>query len=582
MDESRKRRRSGSRKVGPAAAAADAAAAAADSAAAAAAAAPPAAVSDAAVKAAVHEELLAMWPVTDLSMKALRQAVEKRLGVSLLSARSVIREALQEFYKRRKEAETHRSWFGKAMGFEETTYHETKARLAKSRGGGRTRPTLCGHGIGEFHFISLAELRKQAAAACAKTARCIRGDPQFVLSNVVGEAKELHCRAESHGAVFQVASQFNCLEFITDTKIPEDGITAYQYDKTQGPICAMCCAAACAYRNYLVRMPDGAVGQTEHNQLNGLAAVQEALGGQYFTVRNGYTSGTAGSLRQLRVRLRSLGEEGRRKLQDSIHFGVQYNCDVTAEEAEKTGLRVTQVFCSALSVSYSRLSGALWEPFARLVLEAAYEATVYAAMCARARNISQKGPVKLYLTKLGDGAFGNEPDWVADSVERGFARARAQLIRSGGGCGVHASLVHYLTIDAENFGYLDSVFVRTDLSDTEPDEPPPKRRRAAAPNPWATAVRALQSEPAAPRAAAAAALLRIVDMASRPGKQGRLSCGTVAYKEKLVPCPSHTLVLEALGWKRASVGGADLWILDKATAPKISKKCRGDLESLVP
>ena len=41
---------------------------------------------------------------------------------------------------------------------------------------------------------------------------------------------------------------------------------------------------------------------------------------------------------------------------------------------------VTQAYCSAISVSYSGCQAALWKPFASFVLDAAYEATMYAAL----------------------------------------------------------------------------------------------------------------------------------------------------------------------------------------------------------
>lgn len=75
------------------------------------------------------------------------------------------------------------------------------------------------------------------------------------------------------GSVFQVASQFNCLEMVGPGERPEDGITQYFLDKTQGPgssascihafyaasiadfahrktACAMACPAATLFRNY--------------------------------------------------------------------------------------------------------------------------------------------------------------------------------------------------------------------------------------------------------------------------------------------------------------------------------------------
>jgi hypothetical protein len=44
-------------------------------------------------------------------------------------------------------------------------------------------------------------------------------------------------------SVFQAASQFNCLEFPGPECKPEDGVTAYFCDRTQGPACALACGA---------------------------------------------------------------------------------------------------------------------------------------------------------------------------------------------------------------------------------------------------------------------------------------------------------------------------------------------------
>jgi hypothetical protein len=78
------------------------------------------------------------------------------------------------------------------------------------------------------------------------------------------------------------------------------------------------------------------------------------------------------------------------------------------------GYLVSQAYCSALPVSYSSHPAELWEPFARFILEGAYEATLRAAHL----NAEQTGNNTVYLTLLGGGAFGNETDWILDSLER--------------------------------------------------------------------------------------------------------------------------------------------------------------------
>ena len=56
---------------------------------------------------------------------------------------------------------------------------------------------------------------------------------------------------------------------------PEDGVDRYEYDRTQGPACAIACGAGTIYRNYFVPI-DGDIGQTAHRQLNGLADLAAA------------------------------------------------------------------------------------------------------------------------------------------------------------------------------------------------------------------------------------------------------------------------------------------------------------------
>ena len=75
---------------------------------------------------------------------------------------------------------------------------------------------------------------------------------------------------------------------------------------------------------------------------------------------------------------------------------------------------VSQAYCSALPVAYSRHASNLWEDFARLVLEASYEATICTAILNSIRN----GNNRLFLTLLGGGAFGNETAWIVGAIRR--------------------------------------------------------------------------------------------------------------------------------------------------------------------
>ena len=75
---------------------------------------------------------------------------------------------------------------------------------------------------------------------------------------------------------------------------------------------------------------------------------------------------------------------------------------------------VSQAFCSALPVAYTRVPPSHWEAFASLVLQAAYEATILAAVLNAQRGASHV----VLLTELGGGAFGNHSDWIHAAMRR--------------------------------------------------------------------------------------------------------------------------------------------------------------------
>ena len=52
--------------------------------------------------------------------------------------------------------------------------------------------------------------------------------------------------------------------------------------------------------------------------------------------------------------------------------------------------------------------------FAGLVLEAAYESTI----CAAIINATETGSNKLFLTTIGGGVFGNDDHWIFAAIER--------------------------------------------------------------------------------------------------------------------------------------------------------------------
>ena len=82
---------------------------------------------------------------------------------------------------------------------------------------------------------------------------------------------------------------------------------------------------------------------------------------------------------------------------------------------------MTQVYASAMPISYADDSDDDWEPLTRLVLEAAYEAIFVVAM----QSAAQTGVDRLFLTRLGGGAFCNPSGWLNDAIARAVTRFAA-------------------------------------------------------------------------------------------------------------------------------------------------------------
>jgi hypothetical protein len=216
-----------------------------------------------------------------------------------------------------------------------------------------------------------------------------------------------------------VASQFNLLEMVSPTVTPEHGVTRYQHDRTQGPACAIAAGAATIYRNYFAPV-GGSYGQTTERQFDGLADLGETLGGALnqpvkalWSMQNGYALCTRAGLDAIAEHLGALQPEQFDILRGKLCIGIHRDVEVT-DAAGKHRPLVSQAFCSALPVAYSPVPSSHWEPFASLVLQAAYEATMWAAVLNAQRGASKV----VLLTCLGGGAFGNDDSWIHAAVRR--------------------------------------------------------------------------------------------------------------------------------------------------------------------
>ena len=243
-------------------------------------------------------------------------------------------------------------------------------------------------------------------------------DGQIQVSEVVANVQELHKQPENANALFQAASQFNLLEMISPSVTPEKGIAQYEYDRTQGPACAISCGAGTIYRNYFAEV-NGKIGQTENNQIDCLELIGETLGNEnseLWTMKNGFTLMDLQGLLAINKKLANMSYEQREDLKSKLKTGIQWNTEVTLPGAKH---KVSQIYCSALPVAYNHnIETSYWEAFSRVILEATYESTILAGVL----NMEKYKSNKVFLTLVGGGAFGNKEHWIFESLQKVIRR----------------------------------------------------------------------------------------------------------------------------------------------------------------
>jgi hypothetical protein len=302
------------------------------------------------------------------------------------------------------------TWFEQLTGFPEKSPEQVRQNITldgdtlTSRVNGQVM--VCG----QLEIPTLADLRRRVRSGG-------QGRGKISLRELVANVQDLHTDVANAGSLFQVASQFNLLEMASPTVTPERGVGIYETDYTQGPACAIAAGAGTIYRNYFVPL-NGRIGQSADNQLDCLADLGRALGNtknRLWRMQNGYALASPAGLDEISKRLRAASARERDELRQLLRIGIQWHTQVTLNRATH---KVTQAYCSALPVAYADQPSERWEPFARLVLAAAYEATI----CSAILNLQNNGQNRLFLTLLGGGAFGNETDWIIDSLKRALQR----------------------------------------------------------------------------------------------------------------------------------------------------------------
>ena len=302
------------------------------------------------------------------------------------------------------------TWFERLFGFREHSRAHVHDNLFVDGIRLHSRANGSSYQIGTLETPSLADHRARTTAAPKGPIR---------VRNIIGEAGALHADPANAGVLFQVASQFNLLEMVSPSVTPEDGVTGYVHDRTQGPACSLAAAAATVYRNYFAPVGD-TIGQTRDNQIDCLRDIHDLLASDnesLWTMRNGYALLTATTIDRFNRRFAALADhdQDRDALRAALRIGLHSDVEVTRATPPHL---VSQSFCSALPLGDSQATSDEWESFARLILEATYEATLLAAV----ENVARTGNPTVYLTLVGGGVFGNRHEWIHHAIRRALDR----------------------------------------------------------------------------------------------------------------------------------------------------------------
>jgi hypothetical protein len=266
---------------------------------------------------------------------------------------------------------------------------------------------------GRFEVLRLCELRARALAA---RERGHRRTPHLRLWVLDGASPATDIGAlqatAAPGSLFQVASQFNCLESPGPFVSP---VRSYLTDPTQGPRASISAFPATLLRHYAAPAPGGGrfVQESDGAQIELLADVCEP---GVARVRNGYLR--SADLADAPAFARAL-EQRFESIAVGVHDGAEVvlGYDWLGGVGAAPHLTVAQVFTSTMAGGMygDGAMDATRRAICRMLLRAAYLGTLLAAAALGKRRVA--------LTLIGGGVFANPLPliweailWAADEI----------------------------------------------------------------------------------------------------------------------------------------------------------------------
>lgn len=263
------------------------------------------------------------------------------------------------------------------------------------------RATLSARGrsweAGRFETPSIGELRARARGGAGGQAHLWVLDGAGAASDIGG----LQGTA-GEGSLFQVASQFNCLEAPDPCIVP---VAEYYFDYTQGPRASISAFPGTLLRHY--QAPSAAGRFTQASGGPQLDLLRDVCAPAVAAVQSGYLQ--AEGVRDPRAFAAAL-EEHFDAIRLGVHDGVEVAFGYDWHGAVEGRRLIGQVLTSTVAGGGygGQKLGDFFEPTCRQLLRAAYLGTLLAA-------VTLERP-KVVLTLIGGGVFGNPIPLIWSSI----------------------------------------------------------------------------------------------------------------------------------------------------------------------
>jgi hypothetical protein len=299
-------------------------------------------------------------------------------------------------------------WFHKCFGFTETNdylYNQQKIKylfhVGKYKKIGR-------YDVGNFKLFRFS--------GYSQINNCLLGN--VTIKNIKGNIIKIHEATLYNNSTIQVASQLNCLEMENTLITPENGITIYQNDGTQGPRCALRTPSGIAYRNYLIPITNESYGQTHNNQLNMADELLIFLKKQDHKIQYIYKNGYL-----------FIDNFNLKKINNILKINMMYNISITLiKTASHTGMgvcdrnynfienqHINHVLCSGLPIYYNKgyYEKDVWDLLSGVFLKAFYKNTLLIAC----NNNKIYGDKPCFLTQIGGGVFDMKHSIIIEAIQ---------------------------------------------------------------------------------------------------------------------------------------------------------------------